>query len=287
MTITGPQRALYVTDLDGTLLDAEGVVPVESHATLARLLAQGTGFTVATARSPRSAMRALGGLPLSMPLIAYNGATAAGPGDDSALWWHHFDPRVLHPLIGASLAAGVAPLVFWLGPDGADRISWVSGTETTGIDAFLEARPGDPRLTPVDGWDEIDHESGFFVSIVGEYPAVRRLARMIRAISWGAGCSLALQQERDGSGLAMLDITPVQATKGSAVRRVAAEHGFTRVIAFGDAASDLTMFAEADESYAVAGASSAVKEAATAVLDPHPDAVVRFLADHAASRAEV
>lgn len=287
MTITGPGRTLYVTDLDGTLLDAEGVVPAESHATLVRLLNQGTGFTVATARGPRTALRALDGLPLSMPLIAYNGATAVDPEDGSALWWHHFDARVLHPLIGASLAAGVTPLVFWLGPDGSDRISWVRGAETTGIDAFLEARPGDPRLTPVDGWDEIDHDLGFFVSVVGEYPVVRRLARMIRAISWGTGCSLALQQERDGSGLAMLDITPVRATKGSAVRRLAAEHGYTRVVAFGDAASDLTMFAEADDAYAVAGASDEVKEAATAVLDPHTDAVVRLLADHAATRAEV
>lgn len=287
MTLTGPGRTLYVTDLDGTLLDAEGIMPAESRETLGRLLIEGTGFTVATARGPRTTMGVLDGLPLSMPLIAYNGATAVDPDDGSALWWHHFDPRVLHPLIGASLAAGVTPLVFWLAPDGSDRISWVRGAETTGIDAFLEQRPGDPRLTPVDGWDEIDHERGFFVSVVGEYPVVRRLARMIRAISWGTGCALALQQDRDGSGLAMLDITPAQATKGSAVRRLAAEHGYTRVIAFGDAASDLTMFDEADEAYAVAGASDAVKEAATAVLDPQADAVVRFLADHAASRAEV
>ena len=42
----------------------------------------------------------------------------------------------------ASLAAGVTPLIFWL-QDGADRISWVRGAETAGVDAFLaHRRPG-------------------------------------------------------------------------------------------------------------------------------------------------
>jgi hydroxymethylpyrimidine pyrophosphatase-like HAD family hydrolase len=59
------------------------------------------------------------------------------------------------------------------------------------------------------------------------------------------------------------------------------------VVAFGDGANDLPLFAEADESYATASAPDDVKAAATAVLDPGEEAVVRFLAEHADSRAEV
>ena len=160
------------------------------------------------------------------------------------------------------------------------------GAETSGVDTFLEARPDDPRLNPVDAWDEIDHERGFFVSIRGEYPVVRRLSRMIRAISWGTGCALALTGSRE-SGVGVLDVTAAGATKGTGVRRLAEDLGYTRVVAFGDAANDLPMFAEADESYAVATASDEVKAAATAVLDDREDAVVAFLAEHAVARAEV
>jgi hydroxymethylpyrimidine pyrophosphatase-like HAD family hydrolase len=285
MTMTGPGRTLYVSDLDDTLLGTDGALTDESRSTLTRLLANDTAFTVATARSPLTAFRALEGLPLSLPVVTYSGATATDPADRSPLWWEHFDARALQPLVGAALAAGVTPLVFWL--DGEDdKVSWVRGAETSGVDTFLEARPDDPRLAPVDGWDEVDHDRGFFVSIRGEYPVVRRLSRMIRAISWGTGCTLALTGTRE-SGVGVLDVTPAGITKGSAVRRIAEDHGFTRVVAFGDGANDLPLFAEADESYATASAPDDVKAAATAVLDAGEEAVVRFLAEHADSRAEV
>jgi hydroxymethylpyrimidine pyrophosphatase-like HAD family hydrolase len=285
MTITGPGRTLYVSDLDDTLLGADGTLSETTRSTLGRLLADGTAFTVATARSPFTALRALEGVPLTLPLVTYSGATAVDPVDRTALWWEHLDARTLRPLVGAALAAGVTPLVFWLDGE-ADKVSWVRGAETSGVDTFLEARPDDPRLAPVDGWDEVDHDRGFFVSIRGEYPVVRRLSRMIRAISWGTGCSLALTGSRE-SGVGVLDVTASGTTKGSGVRRLAEEHGFSRVIAFGDGANDLPMFAEADEAYATAGAPDEVKEAATAVLDDGDDAVIRFLAEHASARAEV
>lgn len=280
MTITGSGRTLFVSDLDGTLLGDDGLTDT-SRDLLERALASGVDFTVATSRSPRTALQSLGGLTLRLPFVAYGGATAIGA-DGAHLWWERFDARALHPLIGASLAAGVTPLVFWLqGED--DRISWVRGAETAGVDAFLDARAGDRRLQAVDGWDEVDHDQAFFVSISGEYPVLRRLARMIRAISWGIGCSLALQRDPN-DGLAVLDVTPATATKGTAVRRLAEEHGFDRVVAFGDGANDLPLFDEADEAYAVEGASDEVKAAATRVL-AGPDAVARFLTERAPQQA--
>lgn len=284
MTLTGPAPTLYVSDLDGTLLGADGLLSAASRSLLAGLLDGGVAFTAATARSATTARRALDGLRLEQPMVVYSGATAVDPAGRH-LWWHHFDARVLSPLIGATLAAGVTPLVFHLDGD-AERISWVRGAETAGVDAFLDARPGDERIRPVDGWDEIDHERAFFVSIVGEYPVLRRLARMIRAISWGSGCAIALQPDGDDSGLAVLDVTAAAATKGAGARRVADDGGFVRIVAFGDGANDLSLFAEADESYAVAAALDEVKAAATEVLPARPDAVARALAERLALGAE-
>ena len=288
MTITGPGRTLYATDLDGTLLGEDGTLSAGSRAILDGLLADGLALAVATARSAATARRGLGDLALEQPMVVYGGATAVDPASGEHLWWDAFDPRVLSPLIGASMAAGVTPLVFHLTSEqdgGRDRISWVRGAETAGVDAFLEARPGDDRLLALDGWDEVDHDRAFFVSLTGDLPVLRRLARMVRAISWGTGCALALQPA--GDGLAVLDVTPAHATKGTAVRRVAELGGFTRIVALGDGANDLPMFAEADESYATASATAEVRAAATGTVPAGPDAVARFLAERMALGAEV
>jgi hydroxymethylpyrimidine pyrophosphatase-like HAD family hydrolase len=130
----------------------------------------------------------------------------------------------------------------------------------------------------VDAWDEVDHDSTFFVSLAGDRVVLRRLARMIRAISWGTGCALAMAPHDDDPAMAVLDVTSSEATKATGVQRVAEQVGAERIVAFGDGANDLPLFAIADEAYAVAGATDEVKAAATDVLDGD-DSVARFLAD--------
>jgi hydroxymethylpyrimidine pyrophosphatase-like HAD family hydrolase len=52
----------------------------------------------------------------------------------------------------------------------------------------------------------------------------------------------------------------------------------TRVICFGDSDNDLSMFEVADESYAPANTTDAIKSAATAVIGHHDDeGIARFL----------
>ena len=46
-----PRELLYVSDLDGTLLDGEGKLPSDSIKRLNRLIDKGLNFTVATARN--------------------------------------------------------------------------------------------------------------------------------------------------------------------------------------------------------------------------------------------
>ena len=70
---------LYVTDLDGTLLNQVGRIPPESLEILNRLMARGMLFTYATARSYVSASVVTDGLRVSAPVIVYNGAYILRP----------------------------------------------------------------------------------------------------------------------------------------------------------------------------------------------------------------
>ena len=70
---TDPRKLLYVSDLDGTLLDGDGQLPEDSVKRLNQLIDKGLNFTIATARNYDSAYPLLKGLNLKYPVILFNG----------------------------------------------------------------------------------------------------------------------------------------------------------------------------------------------------------------------
>ena len=73
------EKILYVTDLDGTLLNESDEVTPFSSDTINGLVDKGMLFTYATARSLVSASKVTQGLSTNIPIIAYNGAFIIQP----------------------------------------------------------------------------------------------------------------------------------------------------------------------------------------------------------------
>jgi len=67
-------KTLYITDLDGTLLDANSQVSAEAVEVLNPMLDDGLLFTVATARTPATVVPMLSRLHTRLPFIVLNGA---------------------------------------------------------------------------------------------------------------------------------------------------------------------------------------------------------------------
>ena len=64
---------VFVSDLNGTLLNAEGAILDKSADRLNRLFSNGLKFTIATARNYDSASKILKRLNLNLPAILFNG----------------------------------------------------------------------------------------------------------------------------------------------------------------------------------------------------------------------
>ena len=67
-------KTLYVSDLDGTLLNSQQQTSTYTNQTIEKLVDQGMLFSYATARSYYSAKPSTKGLSAKIPLILYNGA---------------------------------------------------------------------------------------------------------------------------------------------------------------------------------------------------------------------
>jgi len=74
---------------------------------------------------------------------------------------------------------------------------------------------------------------------------------------------------------------PKNATKGIAALRLKEMLGCGRLVAFGDAQNDLSLFSVADECYAMANAVPELKEIATAVIGSNDnDGVAKWIEEN-------
>ena len=86
-------KTLYVSDLDGTLLNTQARISPRSLEIINRLAAEGMPFTYATARSLSSASVVTRGLSARIPVIVYNGAYIMEPATGKILASEGFSPE--------------------------------------------------------------------------------------------------------------------------------------------------------------------------------------------------
>ena len=66
-------KRLYVSDLDGTLLNQQAELSDVTIDVIKRAIAQGLDFTVSTARTPTTALKIVEPLHLQLPVMMMNG----------------------------------------------------------------------------------------------------------------------------------------------------------------------------------------------------------------------
>lgn len=267
-------RTLYVSDLDGTLLHSDQRLSKFTVDALNRLIGQGMLFSYATARSYVTASKVTAGIEPPIPLILYNGAWMIENGTGRVLKRHGFTAEEGRELFAAMTACGVWPIVYAV-VDGVERFSYCPARSNPGTRAFNETRRGDPRERVTEEARLMDGEAFYFTCIDEPeklLPLYERYRDRFQCV-----------YSRDiYGGEQWLEIMPRQATKAHAIQELKAMLGCDRVVCFGDGLNDLSLFAAADECYAVANAVEELKRAATAVIGGNnEDGVAQWLLEHA------
>lgn len=90
---------LLVSDLDGTLIGRDGIIPPENIEAVHRFVDAGGCFTVATGRTVESARRFVDQLPVTAPVIVMNGSLMYDYAREKIIWDHPL-PQNAKTLIG-------------------------------------------------------------------------------------------------------------------------------------------------------------------------------------------
>ena len=272
------QKTLYISDLDGTLLQPNERLSTFGCQTLNQLVASGMLFSYATARSYHTARKCTAGLDAKIPLIVYNGTLIVDNQTGEILTENIFSSRQAADIYALLKQCGIHPIVYSL-IDGVEKFSYDQTAVPLPTRNFLDQRRGDGRDHPLTGDEHLLDGKVYYFSCIDETARLLTADRLIRE-QFGEICNQVCQKDIY-SGDQWLEIMPAAASKANAARQLKNITGVDRLVAFGDGKNDLPLFEAVDECYAVANAHPLLKSAATGIIGSNTDdGVVKWLIEH-------
>lgn len=270
---------LYVSDLDGTLLDAGGKLGDESRRLLSGMLSQGLRFTVASARSVFSIGQMLQGLDISLPVIEFNGAFLSDVSTGRHLAVNAMNGAVKHGVYLEIQAAGFLPFISTF--DGERDNLYHSAITNDGMRWYYDDRTAlrDPRLRPPRALEGILDEQVICFTVIDRGERLQPLAERLESL-YGSLVKLHLFRHLYTEGWHWLTVHDARACKARALRSLLDMLGEspTDLTVFGDDVNDLEMFEQAGRAIAVANAIEPAKERADLIIGSNlEDSVAKFI----------
>lgn len=271
------EKTLYITDLDGTLLNSQQQLSPDTVRVINGLVERGLLFSFATARSLSTASVVTRGLSLKLPVVLNNGVFLTEPSTGEICHVAAMDQARVAGLLEIMESGDISALVYAL-INGREQVSWLRGRETQGILNYLGDRAGDERLREVDQAEQLLDGDVFYITII-EAEEKARLAHRLLDGEDSICCNLSNDIYRREEW--WVELYRHDVSKAAAIERLRKLVGADRVVCFGDNLNDLPMFHACAEAYAVANAESEVKAAATAVIASNEeDGVARWLEEY-------
>lgn len=268
------QHTLYVSDLDGTLLNEQSQITPHTAQCLNALIDDGMLFTVATARTPATVVELMKDIRLSLPVILMTGALVYDIATHRYLSIRSFPNEVSSRILETVRSTGLAPMVYYI-----DN-SLLHVAYCPPLLPCQQAFVGERRGTPYKRFVECssvpaDRPDTVLIFFMGEYDKMQLVYDVIAPIE--GHCSY-LYHDNVDKNIGYLEIYPAGTSKASAVEQMAHHLEASQIVAFGDNLNDLPMFEIAHRSYATANAVEALKQQATDIIGANSeDGVARFL----------
>ncbi|MDE6110362.1 MAG: HAD family hydrolase, partial [Eubacterium sp.] len=232
-------KTLYVSDLDGTLLNSSQTTSEYTNHVINTLAEKGVLFSYATARSYSTAYRAAKGISAQIPLVVYNGTFVVDNLTGKRLVSNFFQSDIKNT-IKELLDGGINPIVYSV-IDDKEKFSYIENRCNAGQRLFIESRKGDSRDNPVE--NEMDLLKGdiFYISCIYDE---KHLQPFYDKYKNQFNC---LYQKDIYDDTQWLEIMPLKATKANGILTLKEMFCCDRIVAFGDGLNDMDMFRIADE----------------------------------------
>lgn len=269
-------KTLYISDLDGTLLNSDAQLNQFTIDAINSLVEKGMLFSYATARSFSTAGEITKEITAQFPLILYNGAFVVDNVTKQPVITNFFDDEVSRQFVHTLTEADVWPLMYYY-DKGVESMAFVMDNSTAEMKEFIYEYEGTLRHVPAFSAAELEKENTYYLVCIDSEEKLFPLYEKLK----DHPAANVIYQKDVYSGRQWLEIMPVAAAKAKAVMMLKEKLGCDKVVCFGDGKNDISMFEVCDEKYAVANAVDELKAIATAVIGANnDDGVARWLLEN-------
>lgn len=271
---------LFVTDLDGTLLDANARLSAQSVRLLRPLLKEGLQLAAATARSPATVVRLLRPLGLSTPAALMTGTMLYDLAARRCIATTPISRQAVDALCALLERTGQEALVYCVRE--GRLIVYYKQIACEFERTFISRRTGTlyKSFVQTDSYPRALCGCDVLL-LMFALPDKQRAKALYHMLSPFPDVYCHYYADEYGSGGYILELFPAGCTKASALARMMELTGARRIVSFGDNINDIPMFRISAHSCAVANAVPQAREAAGEVIGENTqDGVARWLAAH-------
>lgn len=268
-------RRLFVSDLDGTLLNSDAQISSVTKQIINESILRGLNFTVSTARTPTTALKIIEGLQLQLPIMMMNGVLIYDVKSGRYIKKESMDSSVIMVLLGLIKVKGLN--CFLYGLDNEQFVAYYDSVESTSLNYFRNERimKFDKKFTEV---EDLSLVAGKDIIYCMLREPKEKLEGLYRELSVVKGVKADFYPDIYSDDYYMLEIYSEMASKKEAVDYLRRAGKYDSVIGFGDNLNDKALLEASDYFYAVANAHPQIQNLAHSVIPSNDaDGVARFI----------
>ena len=271
-------KTLFISDLDGTLLDRNAELSEYTKSALNSMISGGMCFSVATARTLSSAGMILAGLDLRVPVVLMNGVLIYDLQRKSYIRIYTFPPEAVAEAIDVFRTFDTTGFMYELN-DGTLK-TYHESLEQKPLRDFTEERIARYNMPfyHTESFSDISPEHIIYLTLLDTR---ERLLPVRDAFGTLSGLGVTFYKDNYSPDLWYLEVFSAGASKRNALIYLREAYEYESVIGFGDNANDIPMFEACDVRVAVENATPEVIAAADRICASNDaDGVVKWLEEY-------
>lgn len=265
---------LFVSDLDGTLLNSKAQLSEYSLEVINRLIDKGLNFTIATARAVNSASKILSGVNFKLPIILMNGVLIYNTESSKYEKVYTIEKELLKIICSEKDKYDVNGFMYTINRNeltaNYDSISTpqMERSYNEGVTVYNK------KYRQIKNLFEVEDDVIYFAFTNTK----EKLEPLYNSLKKVEGLEITFYFDIYTDDLWYLEIFSSDASKRNAVMYIRDKYNFNQISCFGDNTNDLPMFEISDHKYAVQNANEIVKQKCDKIIDSNDnDGVAKLL----------